>query len=242
MTMQDFAQFARKLFDIQLTNQQLSALQVYERELLEWNKRINLTAIDEPAKIRIKHFLDSLACLVVMRKTTCERVIDVGTGAGFPGIPLKIVNPKMQLTLVDSVGKKVKFCQHIVNTLGLENVTIIQERAETLGQSAEHREQYDWALARAVAIMPVLSEYILPLVRVGGKALAMKGETGPAEAHTAENAIRMLGGHLHRLVPVILPGIADERYLIVIDKIAATPREYPRRVGIPAKKPLHKLA
>jgi 16S rRNA (guanine527-N7)-methyltransferase len=236
--MREMAKIARTVFNIQLNSGQIAAFERYENELLEWNDKFNLTAINEPEKIRIKHFLDSLTCLVVMRDTTMERVIDVGTGAGFPGLPLKIICPSMRLTLVESVGKKVEFCKHIVQKLGLENVEVINERAEALGQIRAHRERYDWALARAVAVMPVLSEYLLPLVRVGGAMLAMKGESAPAESHSAEHAIRVLGGHLRRLIPVALPGVADERYLVVVDKAAATPQGYPRRVGLPAKKPI----
>jgi 16S rRNA (guanine527-N7)-methyltransferase len=236
--MKDLAQYTRALVGLHLSSPQLAAIERYERELVSWNERFNLTAIDDPQKIRVKHFLDSLTCLLVMSDSPAERVIDIGTGAGFPGLPLKIVCPSMRLTLVESVGKKADFCRHIVKTLGLIGVEVLQERAEALGGSPEHREKYDWAIARAVAVMPVLMEYLLPLVRVGGRALALKGESGPAEAQSAEKAIRLLGGHLRQLVPVILPGVEDERYLIVTDKIAATPDRYPRRVGIPAKRPL----
>ena len=236
--MRDLTQSAQTLFGIRLTPAQLSALEKYEQELLDWNSRYNLTAVDEPEKVRLKHFLDSLSCLLVIRETRADRVIDVGTGAGFPGLPLKIVCPSMHMTLVESVGKKVAFCRHIVKTLKLEGVEVVHERVEKLGKMAEHREQYDWAIARAVAAMPVLAEYLLPLVRVGGRMLAMKGENAPAESHTAEYALQVLGGHLYQLVPVTLPGVVDERYLVVIDKVAATPQRYPRRVGIPTKRPL----
>jgi 16S rRNA (guanine527-N7)-methyltransferase len=146
--------------------------------------------------------------------------------------------PKTQLTLVESVGKKAEFCRHVVKILDLEGVEVVQVRAEVIGQDPDHRERYDWAVARAVAILPVLAEYLLPLVRVGGSMLAMKGESGPAEAHSAERALKVLGGHLRQLLPVTLPGVAEERYLVVIDKVAATPMAYPRKVGIPAKRPL----
>jgi 16S rRNA (guanine527-N7)-methyltransferase len=165
-------------------------------------------------------------------------VIDVGTGAGFPGIPLKIACPSMRLTLVDSVGKKVEFCRHIVETLRLKDVEIVQERAETIGLLSDHRQGYDWAVARAVAEMPVLVEYTLPLVKIGGRVLAMKGESGPVESQAAEHAMRVLGGHLQQLIPVTLPGVEDQRYLVVVEKLAATPDRFPRRVGIPAKRPL----
>jgi 16S rRNA (guanine527-N7)-methyltransferase len=236
--MKEMAQQAYEMVGIRLTRAQTAALEKYEQALLEWNARVNLTAIRSPQEIRTKHFLDSLTCLMAMRETPTERVVDVGTGAGFPGIPLKIACPAMRLLLVESVGKKADFCRHVVEALGLEGVSVVQERAEELGQAAEHRERYDWAIGRAVAVMPVLAEYLLPLVKVGGRTLAMKGASGPAEAQSAEHAMRLLGGHLRSLIPVALPGVAEERYLVVAEKIAATPRQYPRRVGLPAKKPL----
>ena len=156
----------------------------------------------------------------------------------FQAYPLKILQPSLSLTLVESVGKKADFCRHVVTTLGLEKVDVTQSRAEEVGQSPEHRERFDWAVARAVANLPVLAEYLLPLVRVGGAVLAQKGESAPAEAHASEKAVRLLGGRLRQLIPVDLPGVAEERYLVVIDKIAATPPNYPRRVGVPGKKPL----
>ena len=236
--MKDLSQQARALIGLQLNRAQLAALDTYERELLSWNARFNLTAIDDPKKIRTKHFLDSLTCLLAMRNAPMERVIDIGTGAGFPGIPLKIICPNMRLTLVESVGKKAAFCQHIVEILRLRDVEVLPERAEAVGSSDAHRERYDWALARAVATMSTLMEYLLPLVHVGGRALAMKGEGGPAEAQAAEGAMRLLGGHLQQLLPVTLPGVEDQRYLIIMEKLAATPDRYPRRTGLPTKKPL----
>jgi 16S rRNA (guanine527-N7)-methyltransferase len=225
--MKELRRVAQTLLGVRLNASQLAALTCYEAELLDWNKRFNLTAIDTPETVRIKHFLDSLTCLTAMKERPIERVVDVGTGAGFPGLPIKIAYPSIRMTLVDSVGKKTDFCQHVAQNLGLENVQVIQGNAEELGQLPEHREQYDWALARSVAILPVLAEYMLPLVRVGGGMLAMKGESAPAETHSAERALHLLGGRLKRLVPVTLPGVVDERYLVVVDKVAATPREYP---------------
>ncbi len=236
--MQELSQFALQKLGLHLTRTQLSALALYERELMDWNTRLNLTAIRDPHEIHIKHFLDSLTCVQVMRDNPNGKLIDIGTGAGFPGIPIKIIYPKMQLTLVESVGKKADFCRHVVKMLEMQNVDVIQERAEVLGQDSTNREQYDWAVARAVAILPVLAEYLLPLVKVGGSMIAMKGESGPAEAHSADHALKMLGGHLRQLIPITLPGVAEERYLVVVDKVAATPKGYPRKVGIPAKRPL----
>lgn len=234
----DLAQPAQSLLGIQLTSTQLAALKIYEHELLAWNSRYNLTAISDPDQVGIKHFLDSLSCLLVMRESTFNRVIDIGTGAGFPGLPLKIVCPSIQLTLVDSVRKKVDFCNHIVKTLGLEGVSVLHERVENMGKKDDYREQFDWGVARAVASMSILAEYLLPLVSVGGSMLAMKGESAPAEVQSAEHALRILGGHLNRLVPVLLPGVVEERYLVVVDKVAASPQKYPRRAGIPGKRPL----
>jgi 16S rRNA (guanine527-N7)-methyltransferase len=236
--MQELAQHAQRQLGLHLTRSQLSALSLYERELVDWNTRFNLTAIRDPQEIHIKHFLDSLTCLMALRESPIEQLVDIGTGAGFPGIPIRIIYPKIRLTLVESVGKKAEFCRHVVNILELQGVEVVQERAETLGQNPSYRERFDWAVARAVALLPVLVEYLLPLVHVGGSMLAMKGENGPAEAHSAERAMRVLGGHLRQLIPVTLPGVAEERYLVVIDKVAATPNGYPRNVGVPAKRPL----
>lgn len=232
------AQHTLSLLGLHLNAGQLAALAQYEKELLEWNSRINLTAICDKDEIETKHFLDSLTCFQALKETNTEKIIDIGTGAGFPGIPLKIILPSMQLTLVESIGKKADFCRHIVNVLRLEGVEIIQERAEVIGRSPHHRENYDWAIARAVAILPTLSEYLLPLTKVGGHILAMKGESGPAEAHASERAMRVLGGHLRQLISLTLPGVVEERYLVIADKIAATPETYPRRVGIAQKRPL----
>ena len=236
--MKEIAQFARGICGLKITHAQLASLEIYERELLEWNERYNLTAITDPEKVRIKHFLDSLTCLCVMRDSTMERVIDVGTGAGFPGLPIKIINPSIQLTLVDSVGKKTRFCEHIVKTLNIEGVEVVRERAEVIGHQQSMRQQFDWALARAVAALPILAEYLLPLVRVGGSMLAMKGESVYTEAQSSERALQVLGGHLREIVPVTLPGVVEEHFLVIVDKISATPPNYPRRAGVPVKKPL----
>jgi 16S rRNA (guanine527-N7)-methyltransferase len=236
--MDTLAQNAQNLLGIRLTPRQLSCFERYERELLLWNTRFNLTAIREPEAIRTKHFLDSLTCLLAWRDNPPASLIDVGSGAGFPGIPLKIFYPTLAVTLVESVGKKAEFCRHVAGILGLERVEVVQARAEEVGQMPEHRERYDWAVARAVANLPILVEFLLPLAKVGGSILAQKGASGPAEVHASENAIRLLGGRMRQIAQVDLPGVADERYLVVIDKIAATPPNYPRRVGVPAKKPL----
>lgn len=236
--MEKLAQAAQTLFNIHLTGRQVMSLITYERELMDWNQKFNLTAIREMEAIRTKHFLDSFSCVLAWKANPPSRLIDVGTGAGFPGLPLKILYPNLQLTLVESVGKKAMFCQHIVRVLGLDGVDVIQARAETLGQDPKHREAYDWAVARAVAQMNVLSEFLLPLVKVGGMMLAQKGESGPAEAQSAEGSMKLLGGRLKQVMQVNLPGVADDRFLILVEKTAATPPKYPRKPGVPAKTPL----
>lgn len=230
---------AKQLLNMDLTPTQIGAFEVYARELAEWNEKFNLTAIRNPAEVEIKHFADSLSCLMVMRPPiNGGRLIDIGTGAGFPGLPLKIMLPDLRLTLVESVGKKVTFLNHMVDVLKLKDVQVVQGRAEELGQMSAHRERYDWAVARAVAEMRTLLEYLLPLAKKGGKVLAQKGESAPVEAHTAEHAAKLLGGTLERITPVELPGIAEPRYLVVFNKVAATPQKYPRRTGLPGKEPL----
>jgi 16S rRNA (guanine527-N7)-methyltransferase len=236
--MEKFVKAVRDLTGLVLTPRQVEAFRIYETELLDWNTRHNLTAIRESEGVRAKHFLDSLSCLLAWPKDPPGSLIDIGTGAGFPGLALKLVLPNLRLTLVESVGKKAAFCQHIVDTLKLEKVSVLQARAEDLGQDKAHREKYDWAVARAVANLPVLSEYLLPLARVGGGMLAQKGDTAPAEAHAAQRAIQLLGGQIRQLRPVELPGVAEDRYLVIVDKVAPTPPGYPRRVGLPSKRPI----
>ena len=231
---------AREL-GVTLTDRHLAAFEACYRELLEWNQRFNLTAVTDREGVLVRHFLDSLSCLKVLPRAELSagaRVIDVGTGAGFPGLPLKIVCPSMRLTLLEATRKKVTYLEHVVHELGLKGVEVIHGRAEDLGRDPAHRERYDWALARAVAEMPTLAEYLLPLVRVGGAALAQKGEGAAAEVHGTDAAIATLGGRVRQLLPVELRGLAETRYLVVVDKVAATPERYPRRTGVPKKRPL----
>ena len=230
---------AKSLLGLQLSPDQLAKLQVYENELMVWNERINLTAIRDLEGIRTKHFLDSLTVLLAWeRQGAPARIIDIGTGAGFPGLVLKLIWPTSQLTLVESVHKKADFCRYMVEKLDLQQVTVLSERAETVGQDPEHRQTYDLAVARAVARMPILMEYLLPLVHRNGMVMAMKGESAPAETQAAEKAIQLLGGKLHKLIRVELPAVVEERFIVVVDKIARTPEDYPRRVGVPSKNPL----
>jgi len=230
---------AQQLLGLKLTPQQRRAFHLYHKELMEWNARFNLTAVTDPEGVQIRHFLDSLSCLMVISDDTiAQSLIDVGSGAGFPGLPLKIIYPKLRLTLLEATGKKANFLRHLVDLMELRDVIVINARAEELGHDPAHREGYDWAVARAVASMPTLVEYLLPLCRLGGRCLAQKGEGAAAEVSSAESAILLLGGRLNRLLPVELPGLAEIRHLVLIDKVARTPTKYPRRPGIPAKRPL----
>jgi 16S rRNA (guanine527-N7)-methyltransferase len=228
----------KELIGITLSPFQISLLEEFQRELQDWNERFNLTAIHDPDKIHVKHFLDSFSSLLVMKNTPIQRIIDIGTGAGFPGIPLKILLPETEIVLVDSIGKKTDFCQHIVERLELENVQVIHDRVERLARKGEFREKFDWAVARAVSRLSTLAEYLLPFVKIGGKMLAMKGDQGPFEAHQANQAVSLLGGELQQVKKITLPGVTEDRFLITIGKKVTTPEKYPRRVGVPSKRPL----
>ena len=221
-----------------MSNAQVAQFAQYQELLMAWNARFNLTALRDEQQIQRRHFLDSLACSLATGDLNHRRLVDVGTGAGFPGLPLKIIFPDMELTLVESVGKKASFLQAVVDELALESVRIITGRVEALGQNPNHRERYDWAVARAVASMAILVEYLLPLVAVRGHALAQKGRRAAEECAQAERGIRMLGGGSPRLLPLQIPGEDEPTNLVVIEKIMPTPQQYPRRVGIPAKRPL----
>lgn len=229
---------ARDLVGIELTAEHTEAFRWYAEELRSWNQRFNLTAITEPLDVEVKHFLDSLTCLLGMKGRPRGRLIDVGTGAGFPGIPLRIVCPQLQVTLVESTGKKTDFCRHVIEGLGLTGVEVRNDRVEVIGHEDGYREAYQWGAARAVASLDVLGEYVLPLLELGGRLIAMKGETAPAEVQEAEKALGLLGAEVERLVPVELPTVAETRYLVLVDKVSRTPDRYPRRVGVPEKRPL----
>jgi len=230
---------AHKLLGLTLTEQQRKAFCIYQQELVSWNERFNLTAITDPDGVQIRHFLDSLSCLLAIRdRGSGKRLIDIGSGAGFPGLPLKIIQPGIHVTLVEATGKKADFVRHIGETLDLRGLNVLHARAEEVGHDPSYRETYDWVTARAVAAMPTLVEYMLPFCRLGGRCLAQKGEDAAAEVSSAETALHLLGGRLNRLIPVELPGLAETRHLVVIDKVAQTPAEYPRAPGRPTKRPL----
>ena len=236
--MENWITAADNLFGLTLSQDQQEQFRIYEALLLGWNSKINLTAVRDPEGIRVKHFLDSLSCVPVLGDMNGKSLIDIGTGAGFPGIPLRIFYPEMKLTLVDSVGKKADFCRLVCDTLHLKDVTVLKDRSEELGANKTTREKYDAAAARAVAVLPVLCEYLLPLVKVGGVMLAQKGETAPEEVKTADTAIQKLGGGNPELTEITLPEVEGSRYIVRIPKIKPTPAGYPRRTGLPLKKPI----
>jgi 16S rRNA (guanine527-N7)-methyltransferase len=252
--MEILRQGARTL-GLSLSPQQLTRFETYYRELTAWNARFNLTAITGYQEVQRRHFLDSLCCLLafpqagagdaipdtvpVQRGGLGLRCLDVGSGAGFPGLPLKILLPDLRLTLLESVGKKVTFLQHMARTLQLAEVEIVQGRAEEAGHLAAHRECYDVVLARAVAQLSVLAEYCLPFCRPGGRLIAPKGEGAAQEAQDALGAISLLGGRLVAVKRLALPDLGEnDHHLVVVDKVSRTPERYPRRAGIPAKRPL----
>ncbi|GAB4513602.1 MAG: 16S rRNA (guanine(527)-N(7))-methyltransferase RsmG [Anaerolineae bacterium] len=234
--MSDFAQHAADLFGLTLSAEQVAAFDLYAQALAAWNAHTNLTAIIEPEAVRVRHFLDSLSLVGLVKGSST--VLDVGTGAGFPGLPLAMVYPDVQVTLLESTGKKIKFLEHIAQQLGLKNVHTLNARAEDAGHLPDQRGRYDVVVARAVARMPALVEYLLPFARVGGKVIAMKGDTAQQETQDAKHALQLLGGRLNRIESVQLPGLEQTHYLVIIEKTDPTPAGYPRKPGIPTRKPL----
>ena len=225
-----------KKLEIHFSMEQTEQFFEYMKLLIEWNEKINLTAITEPEEIITKHFIDSLTILKYIKND--YKVVDVGTGAGFPGIPLCIMNPTIKMTLVDSLNKRLIFLQEVVNTLKLKNIEIVHARAEELGQNIKYRETFDVATSRAVANLSTLSEYLIPLVKINGKIISMKASNAKQEIDEAQNAIQILGGQIESIEEFNLPESDIGRTVIIINKNKLTSKKYPRKAGEPSKKPL----
>lgn len=223
------------LVGISLTGRQLRQFSRFGEMLVAWNEKINLTAITEPQEIIVKHFIDSLTLQAFLLPGA---LVDVGTGAGFPGLPLKIAMPELQVVLVDALGKRLEFIKEVIAELGLEGVETVHARAEELGRREGYREKFANVASRAVARLPVLLEYLLPLARVGGVCLAAKGSQAEQEVRESERALRVLGGQIREVAQFRLSDAAEHRSVVVISKLAPTPVGYPRRAGTPEKKPL----
>ena len=231
---------ARKL-GLHLSPRQLEQFDIYYQELVDWNQRINLTAITDYEEVQIKHFLDSLAVTLAWQQPIDNadfRLIDVGTGAGIPGIPLKILSPDIRLVLLDATAKKATFLHHLKDKLGLDNVEIVVGRAEDVAHKIQYREGFDLVLSRAVAPLPTLVELTLPFCTIGGSFIAQKKGATDLEISSARQAINLLGGNLREVKRIDLEEFTGERQLVIIDKVLPTPSKYPRRPGIPSKRPL----
>lgn len=221
---------------IKLSDEQVKQFEMYSNLLVEWNEKINLTAITEKEEIVLKHFVDSLTISQYINRE--GKLIDIGTGAGFPGIPMKIYYEDLNVTLLDSLNKRVIFLKEVIEKLGLKNIEAIHSRAEDLARNPKHREKYDYAVARAVSNLSALLEYLMPYVKVGGRCICMKGPNINEELSLSKNALHELGGEIEKIDNFKLPNSDLERNLIIIKKVKNTNRKYPRKSGVPSKNPL----
>jgi 16S rRNA (guanine527-N7)-methyltransferase len=227
---------------IKLNAKQVKQFELYYQELIEWNKKINLTAITDYSSVQVKHFLDSLTITLALPEGEVGEsgfnIVDIGTGAGFPGVPLKILFPQPRLVLIEPTTKKTAFLHHIIHKLELENVEVLNIRAEEAAHLAFYREQFALVLSRAVALLPTLVELTLPFCQIGGRFIAQKKGEIDQEINRAKEAIAILGGKLDKIQKIELDEFNDARYLVIIDKIYPTPSKYPRRPGLPRRRPL----
>lgn len=225
-----------KMLGIEVNENQIEMFYNYMNLLIEWNEKMNLTAIIEPKEIILKHFIDSITIKKYLKEN--DEVLDIGTGAGFPGIPLKIVEENSKITLLDSLNKRITFLQEVINKLNLKDIRGIHGRAEEFVKQKGEREKYDIVTSRAVARLNVLLEYMLPFTKIGGSCICMKANNTEEELQEAEKAINILGGKIEKVDKIILPESDIERNIIIIKKIKETPNKYPRKAGMPAKEPI----
>ena len=234
-----------KRLGIELSPEQIGQFELYFRELVAWNNRINLTGITDRDQVQTRHFLDSLTVVLAFgeRPPQSARVLDVGSGAGLPGIPLKVLYPDIRLTLLESTMKKARFLAHLAGVMGTPDIEVLCHRAEELGHDAEHRERYAVVLSRAVAPLPTLVELTMPFCRIGGIVVAQKKGRVAPEVEQASFGVEALGGRIRELLPISVQELGDDqRALVIIEKFAPTPARYPRRAGIPQKRPLRAAA
>ncbi len=227
-----------KTLGIEINENQIKQFILYKDLLLEWNEKMNLTAITEDRDVIQKHFVDCVSIASKIDIPENINVIDVGTGAGFPGIPVKIAFPKMNITLLDSLNKRINFLEEVVKNLGLENVNCVHSRAEDGGQNLEYREKYDMCISRAVANLAVLSEYCLPFVKVGGSFVSLKGPDVEEELKEGKKAIEKLGGEIVKTEKIAIPDSDIIHSLVIIKKVRQTPKQYPRKAGKVTKNPI----
>lgn len=221
---------------INLSQEQQNQFYQYMQLLLQWNEKMNLTAITEPEEVINKHFIDSISINLYIKER--EKILDIGTGAGFPGIPLKIILPQNEITLIDSLNKRINFLNTVIQELNLEKITAIHNRAEEFSKINENRENYDIVTSRAVAKLNILLEYMLPFVKIGGKCICMKSMEIEEEIEEAKKAIEILGGTIEKIDTITLPDTDIKRKIVIIKKIKRTPPKYPRKAGTPAKEPI----